>query len=77
MEQAGYIRAAEGSFSSLMGSGVFYEWVAPVGRQDWVYLTAIAVDEQTIAIVEAAARAELYAKHRSAIRESLGSLALE
>jgi hypothetical protein len=77
MEQSGYIRAAEGSFSALVGNGAFYEWVAPVGRQDWVYLTAIAVDEKTIVIVEAAAPAEHYAKHRAAIRESLGSLAVE
>lgn len=77
MEQSGYVRAAEGSFSALAGNGTFYEWVAPVGRQDWIYLTAIAVDEQTILIVEAAAPAEDYAKHRAAIRESLGSLAVE
>jgi hypothetical protein len=77
MKRSGYILTDEGSFSAIVGSGVFYEWVAPVGRQDWVYLTAIAVEEQTIAIVEAAAPAELYAKHRSAIRESLGSLELD
>lgn len=72
----GYALTGEGPFESPAGDGVYFEWVAPVGREDYGYLTAIAVAGETIIIVEAAGPYELYRTYRDRLTGSLSTLAL-
>jgi hypothetical protein len=58
------------------GKGVLLEWTAPVGEEQWVYLTGIAVSGSRIAIAEAAGAFDTYKGRREAIIESLRSLKL-
>jgi hypothetical protein len=73
---AGYALTGDGAFESPAGDGVYFEWVAPVGREDFGYLTAIAVAGEAIIIVEAAGPYELYRTYRERLAESLSTLAL-
>jgi hypothetical protein len=76
MERSGYTLTAEESLLSPGGPGILYEWAAPVGEEDWIYLTALFVLDKRIALTEAAGEFTLYRKHRPAILNSLGTLAL-
>jgi hypothetical protein len=77
LTESGYLLVADSDFSIESGDGVLLEWLAPVSEDDWIYLTAIAVVDNFIAIVEAAGPAGQYEVYRSAIRESLNSLRIE
>jgi hypothetical protein len=74
MERAGYAKLAEERFDAPSGEGAYFEWAAPVNGEDWVYMTAISLEEGQIVLVEAAGPFELYSAHRSAVKESLASL---
>lgn len=71
LTEAGYLLLGEGSFSAPEVEGRFFEWVAPLGDEDWVYLTAFCVDGDAIGVVEAAGPYETYDRYRRRIRESL------
>jgi hypothetical protein len=73
---SGYRLLDEEKFSARVGDGVLYEWVAPLGGEDWVYLTAVAVAGRDIALVEAAGPFGYYKEHRAAVLASLASLNL-
>lgn len=75
MVDSGYLPYARESFSSPAGTGVAFEWMAPVGADDWVYLTAIVVTDETILIAEAAGPASIYEQHREAVRAALETIA--
>jgi hypothetical protein len=76
LTESGYLLVDRSSFESGAGPGVLLEWLAPVNADDWMYLTALAVSETSIAIVESAGPSDEYGKYRDAIRESLETLAL-
>ncbi len=77
LDRSGYGLLSEAEFSSPAGDGVFFEWVAPVGAEDWVYLTAVVPAGDRLIVAEAAGAAELYRERREAIRESLESIGSE
>ncbi|MFP4565090.1 MAG: hypothetical protein ACLFNX_01220 [Spirochaetaceae bacterium] len=74
LERSGYGLLAEESFSAVAGDGALFEWVAPVGTEDWIYLTAVLPAGDRLIIAEAAGPAELYRARRGAIAESLESI---
>lgn len=77
MLDSGYLLYERHEFSAPAGDGGAYEWLAPVGADDWIYLTAIVVTEQTIVIAEAAGPYEFYRAHREAILGSLETIAVD
>ena len=77
LTESGYLLVEKSDFSIETGDGVLLEWLAPVSEDDWIYLTAIAVVDNQIAIVEAAGPTDQYELHRSAIRNSLKSLRID
>ena len=72
----GYRLLAQEAFKAPIGEGNLYEWVAPVGGEDWVYMTALAVRGPDIVVVEAAGSFSYYREHRPALLRSLASLSL-
>jgi len=77
MEESGYLLLEEGAFSGAHGPGGYFEWLAPVGEEDWVYLTAITVVEEQIVIAEAAGRFDLYQARRPELLGALATLRVE
>lgn len=76
LAQAGYLLLAEGEFTTPNGDGYFFEWMAPLGEEDWVYLTAFCVDGGSIGVVEAAGPYDTYNRYRERIRESLRTMTI-
>jgi hypothetical protein len=76
MEASGYRLLSADGFQSPIGDGRLFEWVAPVNGEDWVYLTAVAVHANEIALVEAAGPFRHYREHKPALMRSLGTLRL-
>ncbi len=54
--------------------GVFYEWGVRYGAEDYIYLTAILVLGDRIAVAEAGGEHTVYRKYREQILESLKSI---
>ena len=77
MESSGYRVLASGRFDSHAGAGSYAEWLAPVGDEDWVYLSGVVVAGDSILIAEAAGSFELYHAYRADILEALRSLRLD
>ena len=77
MSDSGYVLVGEGSFDAPAGAGTFFEWLAPVGDEDWIYLTAICVTGEQILIAEAAGRFDLYQLRRDSVIASLSTLQAE
>lgn len=77
LDRSGYGLLAEEEFSAVSGDGVLFEWVAPVGAEDWVYLTAVVPSGDKLIVAEAAGPATLYRERRGEIRESLESIGSE
>jgi hypothetical protein len=77
LTRSGYSLLAQEPLKTPAGDGMLIEWTAPVGEEQWVYLTGIAVSGSHIAIAEAAGEYSSYKKHREAIVASLRSLKLE
>jgi hypothetical protein len=71
LADAGYLLLHKGEFETADLDGRYFEWVAPLGDEDWVYLTALCVDGDAIAVVEAAGPYEVYDRYRDGIRGSL------
>lgn len=76
LTDSGYLMIERAEFSTDDNNGVLFEWLAPVREDDWIFLTAIVVRDDTIAIVEAAGPTDLYQEYRNDIRQSLSSLAV-
>jgi hypothetical protein len=74
LTNAGYRRIGKESFSSPAGQGVVFEWLAPVGGEDWAYMTAFTVGPDRIALFEAAGPVPDYRRHRSSLLESVATL---
>jgi hypothetical protein len=74
LQSSGYSRLRREALETRAGKAVLLEWAAPVGQEDWVYLTGLTLSGNRIAIVEAAGAYAHYQKHRAAILDSLRSL---
>jgi hypothetical protein len=74
MMKSGYSPLRQESLETRVGAAVLLEWAAPVGDQDWIYLTGIAVSGTRIAVVEAAGEYASYQKRRDALIGSLRTL---
>lgn len=76
LEDEGYRFVAEKSFNTTTNSGTLFEWGAPYGNEDYIYLTAILVEGKQIIIAEAAGEFSLFVRYREAIQSSLSTLTL-
>lgn len=74
LEASGYEQLSGDVFQTPDGEGIYFEWVAPVGEEDWIYLTAVTVHDEMIAIAEAAGPFQTYKKYRETMFESLQSI---
>jgi hypothetical protein len=74
LQKSGYSLVRQEPVETRVGAAVLLEWAAPVGQEDWIYLTGIAVSGTRIAVAEAAGAFASYQKHRAAILESLRTL---
>lgn len=74
--ESGYLFVERGEFAAVAGPGIYLEWLAPVGADDYIYLTGLSVHEGEIVIVEAAGEANEYQRHRSRLIESLESISI-
>jgi hypothetical protein len=74
MDGSGYEKLSGDTFETADGEGVYFEWVAPVGQEDWIYLTAVTVHEEWIAVAEAAGSFPMYKKYRDRLMKSLESI---
>ena len=72
----GYRFLGEASFTAAGGEGLSFEWGAPYGNEDYIYLTAILVKDKKIAIAEAAGEYKLFGRYREALKASLASLTI-
>lgn len=76
LSNAGYRLLDDGVFSTTECDGRYFEWVAPLGEEEWVYLSAFCVDGAKIAVVEAAGPYEIYRRYRGEIRTGLETIAV-
>jgi hypothetical protein len=77
LEKEGYRSISEGrTFETADNSGMMFEWAMPYGNQSYIYLTAIVVTENKIAVAEAAAEHTIYYQYREALLESLSSITI-
>ncbi len=74
MAEAGYLLVDQERFVAVAGSGIAFEWTAPVGEEDWLYLVAIVVAGDRILIAEAAGSVDRYRAYREAVREALTTI---
>ena len=77
LSNSGYLLLDELEFDADAGDGMMFDWLAPVGDDDWIYMTAIVVAEDKIVVVESAGPHELYQAYRDSIRSELGSIVVE
>ena len=63
-------------FEAGSGEGVLFEWGVPYGNESYIYLTAILVSGDKIAVAEAGGEHTVYKKHREALLASIGSLSV-
>ena len=64
------------SFQAGDREGVVFEWGAPLGGEDYIYLTAIVPADRTICIIEVAGKHSIYAKYKDSIEKSLETLTI-
>jgi hypothetical protein len=74
--QAGYALIAEDAFTAPVGEGTYFEWVAPVEGEDWVFLTALTSSDTDIILAEAAGEYALYQEYRKSIMTGIASIHL-
>ncbi|MBN1697201.1 MAG: hypothetical protein JW881_06790 [Spirochaetales bacterium] len=72
----GYQPVDEQEFDAPGREGVLFEWGAPYGNENFIYLTAIAVFGDSIAVAEAAGEYNLYGRYREALMDSLKTISL-
>lgn len=72
--KSGYSPVGEEAVETRSGPGIILEWAAPVGQEDWIYLTGIALSGSHVVVVEAAGAYQHFQKHRAAILDSLRTL---
>lgn len=71
MLKEGYQLLDEGLLERDADYGFYMEWGAPLGRENYIYLTAVLVGKNRMAIAEAAGPVSLYREKREALYDSL------
>ena len=74
--QAGYALISEDTFTAPVGEGTYFEWVAPVEGEDWIFLTALTSSDTDIILAEAAGEYQLYHEYRDSLMNSIASIHL-
>ena len=74
MTEAGYALVRREGFTATAGPGIAFEWAAPVGEEDWIYLVALVVAGESILVAEAAGPVEKYRRHREAVIDALTTI---
>jgi hypothetical protein len=75
LEEEGYTQVLETeAFEAGEREGVLFEWILPYGSEDYIYLTAIVISDEKIAIAEAAGEHTVYLHYRDALKESLKTI---
>jgi hypothetical protein len=77
LTESGYLLVDKAEMTMGTEDGVLMEWLAPVGEEDWIYVTGISVVDTLIAVVEAAGPVDQFAEYRQEIRRALESLRVE
>ena len=77
LQRSGYALLAEELFVAPAGDGVLLEWIAPLAGEDWLYMTAICIADDQIAIAEAAGPYDTYGNHRHSLVQSLATLTIQ
>ncbi len=67
----------EERFEAGKRRGVLYEWGVPYGNKNYLYLTAIIIFDNKIAVAEAAGEHTLYRKYRDSLLASLTSITVK
>ncbi len=74
LTQEGYQFISESEAEADGKKIVCYEWGAPCGEDDYIYLTAVKVKGKKILVAEAAGEMKLFEKYRDGILNSIKSL---
>jgi hypothetical protein len=74
MEAAGYALVEERDLRAPAGNGALFEWVAPVGEEEWIYLTAVVHAGSRLAVAEAAGPSKQYRAYREDLHRSLETI---
>jgi hypothetical protein len=75
MDKSGYTRLFEDRLSAGRRAGCYFEWGAPYGNEDYVYVTALLLEGDTLLVGEAAGEISLFSPYRPAIMEAMLNLA--
>ncbi len=76
LEDEGYQFIKEEAFETPRKPGVLFQWGAPYGRDNYIYLTAIVVSGNKIGIAEASCEYSLFAGYRDTLLASIKSITL-
>jgi hypothetical protein len=76
LTEEGYQFIDQEGFSATKNPGVLFQWGAPYGRENYIYLTAIIVLGKDIAVAEVACEYSLFATYRDSLLASLKSVSL-
>ncbi len=78
LQEEGYALTVDGeSFQAGKHAGMLFEWALPYGQTSYLYLTAIVVSDEKIAVAEAAAEYKVYTAYREALKESLQTIIIK
>jgi hypothetical protein len=76
MLKSGYMLIKEDNFNAGTQPGAYFEWGAPYGNQNYIYLTAIIIRDREIAVAEAAGDVKLVSVYRNSLLESIKTVQL-
>ncbi len=75
LEQEGYVPVGKPrDFQAGGNEGVVFQWGVPYRGENYIFLTAVLVDRNTIIIAEAAGRKDIFDRYRESIVESLSTI---
>jgi hypothetical protein len=77
LDQSGYTFLHEEPFLAGKNSGIYCEWGAPLGNSDYVYMTAIVISGNHMAVCESAGERGLMEGYRNVFLESLKTIAYD
>jgi hypothetical protein len=77
LEKEGYEYISHSEFDAHGKKGVLFEWGAPYGHENYIYMTAILVTGKKIAIAEAAGEFSLYHEYKDALLASVKTIKVQ
>lgn len=76
LDKEGYSLLGESTFESAGIPGSLYEWGAPYGSEDYIYMTGIIISGDKLLVIEAAGPSKHFSKYKDGITASLGTITL-